>query len=107
MESSKPLELIAGGESQTVEFKETLSSGAQREAMESLVAFANTDGGRVFFGVRDDGFVRGVEIGKDTLENMANKVRRHTYPSLPVDTRHNVKIAREKLADWAKRQLSR
>lgn len=28
------------------------------------------------------------------------------HPSLPVDTRHNVKINREALADWAKQQLS-
>ncbi|GAB5444958.1 MAG: fatty acid CoA ligase family protein [Fuerstiella sp.] len=29
------------------------------------------------------------------------------HPSLPVDTRHNVKINREKLADWAQQQLQK
>jgi acyl-coenzyme A synthetase/AMP-(fatty) acid ligase len=28
------------------------------------------------------------------------------HPSLPVDTRHNAKIFREKLADWAAERLS-
>lgn len=88
MDSGTLLQLIAEGESQTLEFKQSLSSGAQQEAMQSLVAFANTDGGRVLFGVRDDGTVSGVQIGTNTLENLANKVPKHTYPSLPVAIEH-------------------
>lgn len=76
--------LTASGERETVEFKASLSSGAQREGIQSLVAFANTSGGKVLFGVADDGSVRGVQIGKDTLERLANNVKAHTYPTLPV-----------------------
>ena len=83
MDEARLLLLVAEGESQTLEFKQSLSSGAQREAIESLVAFANTEGGRVLLGVQNDGTVRGVQIGMDTLERLANKIRQHTYPSLP------------------------
>ena len=70
-------------EGQTIEFKESISASCQREAIRSLVAFANSAGGRVFFGVRNDGLVTGVQPGQDTLEHLAAKVARLTYPSLP------------------------
>jgi len=41
--------MVAGGESGTVEFKKT--TGLMREIIESLCAFANTDGGSVLVGV--------------------------------------------------------
>ncbi len=70
-------------EGQTIEFKMSISASCQREAIRSLVAFANSIGGRVFFGVRNDGLVKGVQPGQDTLEHLAAKVARLTYPSLP------------------------
>ena len=49
--------LIQEGEGTTLEFKEGLSSSFARE----LVALANTIGGRILLGVRDDGAVAGVK----------------------------------------------
>lgn len=49
------LALLKRGESETVEFKKTFD----REAIETLSAFANTHGGRVFIGVSDTGRVLG------------------------------------------------
>lgn len=49
--------LLQEGETSTLEYKETLSSGLARE----LVAFANATGGHILLGVRDDGSVRGIE----------------------------------------------
>lgn len=83
MRTDELFEVILAGEGQTVEFKESLSSGAKREAIQTMVAFANAEGGRVFFGVRNDTTAKGVQIGNDTLERLANLVRDHTYPSLP------------------------
>ncbi|KKK95233.1 hypothetical protein LCGC14_2674890, partial [marine sediment metagenome] len=71
-------------ESQTMEFKESLAQGTQSEAIKAMVAFANGQGGRVFFGVKDNGRARGVHIGGNTLEQLANRIKDHTYPTLPV-----------------------
>ncbi len=51
------LQLIRQGEGQQLDFKKTISS-AQKIA-KSLVAFANTDGGRLLIGVRDNGTICG------------------------------------------------
>jgi len=53
--------LLQEGEGSTLEYKETISSGLARE----LVAFANTAGGKILLGVRDDGSVRGIEDTND------------------------------------------
>lgn len=70
------------GESQTVEFKSSLAE--EREGIQTMVAFANSQGGWLFFGVNNDGTAKGVHVGKNTLENLAVAIRDHTYPSLPV-----------------------
>jgi hypothetical protein len=72
--------LIAGGEGQRVEFKTSFAES--REAIESLCALANADGGVVFFGVRDDGTIVGAQMGKKTLEDFSNQVRSNTQPNL-------------------------
>jgi len=75
-------DILKNGEGQTVEFKTSFAE--QNAAMQTMVAFANTQGGRVLFGVRNDGTVGGVEVGKSTLEDLARAIRDHSYPSLPV-----------------------
>ncbi len=69
-------------EGQTVEFKTSL---AEKDAgIQTLVAFANAQGGRVFFGIKDDGEVVGVDVGSNTWERLANEIKDRTYPTLPV-----------------------
>ena len=48
--------LLQEGEGVMLEYKESLSSSFARE----LVALANTVGGRILLGVRDDGTVKGI-----------------------------------------------
>jgi len=67
--------LLAEGESETVEFKESLD----REALETVAAFANTRGGTVLVGVHDDGTVRGITTGKETLREWANHIAQATH----------------------------
>jgi len=67
--------LLAAGETATVEFKESLD----REALETVAAFANTGGGVILVGVRDDGTVRGVALGKETLREWANRIAQATH----------------------------
>ena len=53
--------LLQEGETSMLEYKESLSSGFSRE----LVPFANTAGGKILLGVRDDGSVKGIEDTND------------------------------------------
>lgn len=80
MKSNEASRLIQTGEDQQVEFKTGFAE--TREAIESLCAFTHADGGSVFFGVRDDGSIAGVSLGKKTLEDFANQVRSNTQPPL-------------------------
>ena len=53
-----------------------------KDATISLAAFATTKGGTVHFGIGPDGKRLGVMLGKNTLENLANDIRRNTDPPL-------------------------
>lgn len=78
MDDGEVSRLIAAGEGQQLEFKAGLSE--QAKAFETMSAFANADGGRLLFGVRPDGTIVGVSIGANTLENLANELRKALDP---------------------------
>ena len=68
--------LIAGGESETLEFKATLRTNLatgekdkrmERAVLKTIVAFMNTNGGTLLVGVADDGTISGVD--EDSFEN--------------------------------------
>lgn len=61
MELNDLLNEIAGGEQTTRQFKEDFTSPAKLAA--EMVAFSNSDGGRIFIGVSDDGMIRGLDPG--------------------------------------------
>ncbi len=65
-------------ESQQIEYKKSFG----KEVIISLVAFANTDGGRVIVGVDDMGNVCGVAVGPETLQRYLNEIKVATYPQL-------------------------
>ncbi|MDO9147066.1 MAG: putative DNA binding domain-containing protein [Hydrogenophaga sp.] len=69
---------IAAGESQTLEFKASFD----KAGIESLVAFANTQGGTVLVGVSDAGRVQGVTLGKETLNEWLGQIKAATSPAL-------------------------
>ena len=71
---------IARGEGQNTEFKTSFAE--ENEAIETLCAFANAEGGTVYLGVKNNGDIIGVSIGQNTLENFANKLCRDTNPPL-------------------------
>ena len=79
--------MLKEGESETVEFKPSLSQ--MDKIMGSISAFSNTQGGTLVIGVSDKGEVLGVNIGSRTIESLANKVKQNTdpiaYPSIRVD----------------------
>jgi ATP-dependent DNA helicase RecG len=67
-------------ESEKLELKSTLNEW--REIIISLSAFANKSGGKVIVGLDEKGEPVGLEIGKNTLEDLANKIKTHTDPVL-------------------------
>lgn len=76
-------ELAAAGESETLEFTETI--GQLREAAHAVCAMLNHRGGQVLFGVRPEGTVAGQEVGKDTLDDIARELQRiepSAYPGI-------------------------
>jgi ATP-dependent DNA helicase RecG len=68
--------LIQAGESDTVELKQ--STGATREIVETVSAFANARGGTLLIGVTNTGTICGVTIGQDTLEALSNTIQQQT-----------------------------
>ena len=66
-------ELIEEGESQNIEFKDSLR--LKREIGETVSAFSNTRGGTILIGISDFGGVKSVEVGKRTLEELANYLK--------------------------------
>ena len=71
-------DLIKTGESTTVEFKEKFDE----RCIESLVAFANTKGGVIFIGVSDKNNIKGIKIGKETINQWVNQISISTEPRL-------------------------
>jgi ATP-dependent DNA helicase RecG len=67
-------------EGQTVERKESLS--LWRDIVETCAALATAQGGRVYVGVADNGRITSVQIGKGTLEDLANRIAQNTAPRI-------------------------
>lgn len=71
--------LLQEGEGTTLEFKENLSGSLARE----IVAMANTVGGRILLGVRDDGSVAGV-TDSNNLRARIQDIARNCDPPVTV-----------------------
>lgn len=63
-------------ESETLELKESFDS----KTLETIGAFANSSGGTILVGVRDDGHVTGIKLGTNTLEEWAQKMQSKIQP---------------------------
>lgn len=74
-------------ENERLEFKTSLSE--KHEATIALAAFATAQGGEVRFGVTPDGQCVGVQVGKTTLEELANYIKQNTdppqFPSITIE----------------------
>ncbi len=84
-------EMMKMKESQTIEFKKSLAE--RKEILETISAFANSKGGKIFVGVEEnrDGSVKkvtGIKIRGKEIENLGNEIRQNTdpviYPSIEI-----------------------
>jgi ATP-dependent DNA helicase RecG len=89
--------IIRKGETESIEFKESLS--LHKEIVETVSAFSNTNGGIILVGVSNKKEILGMKLGKRTLEELANKIRQNTDPPVfpaiwtdEIDGRHIIAI---------------
>ncbi len=76
------LELISQGEHQEQDFKYKIQD--PEKLARSVSAFANTDGGRLLIGVRDDGHISGVRSEEEIFQ-MEQAARQWCRPASDVD----------------------
>lgn len=80
-------ELIAQGEGQRLEFKKSLQ--LRDEIGETVSSFSNSKGGTILIGIGDKSEIIGVNVGKKTIEDLANYIKRntdpHVFPSILVE----------------------
>ena len=70
-----------GRESETKEFKKSMSELG--EGLISLVAMLNKNGvANVYFGVKDNGDVIGIQLGKNTVKDITDKIYERIEPSV-------------------------
>ena len=74
-------ELVAQGESTTLELKST--TGQRSEAARTVCAMLGTRGGFVVFGVKPNGTISGQAVGERTLEEVSGELRRIEPPAFP------------------------
>ena len=75
---NKLLELIAAGESKTLELKKELPKGDK--IAQTAVAFANTSGGKIVIGVDDQHNIVG--ISADEADSLRDKVTNIILPQI-------------------------
>lgn len=73
-------EIIEGGENQNVEFKRKFTE--PEKIAKEMIAFANTHGGKLLFGIDDDKSVVGVESEKGEIEYIDLAARFFCEPEL-------------------------
>ncbi len=72
------IKLIEDGENQTVEFKQRFST--EEKIAKEMIAFANTKGGVLIFGVEDDGKICGVLSEKGEAELVRTAAENYCEP---------------------------
>jgi ATP-dependent DNA helicase RecG len=73
--------IILKGENETTEFKTSFN----KEVIETLVAFANKNGGSVFIGISKNNAVVGVNLNAESVQNWINEIKSKTTPVLIPD----------------------
>ena len=83
-----------GAEYQNWENKQSLME--RREIVKSVAAFATSQGGTIRIGIAPNGQRKGIELGKGTLEQLANDIKTNVdppqFPSIAVEGDENAAV---------------
>lgn len=90
--------MIIGKESELIEFKK--STGEKKEAMQAICAILNKHSkGTLYFGIEDNGFVKGQEVSDNTIKDISRWIFESIYPritptieSLIIDNKNIIKV---------------
>ena len=76
------IEEISNGENEKIEFKENAKTNTY---IKTVVAFANGNGGKIVFGVKDNGEIIGVENEFEVMDGIINAISDSCYPMIIPD----------------------
>ena len=76
--SNELLHIINQGESEQVEFKQNFN----QQTIQTLVAFANSKGGKIILGVNDKANIIGIDLSTESIQNWQNEIKSKTEPAL-------------------------
>jgi ATP-dependent DNA helicase RecG len=79
-------DILAAGETLTVEFKSDTKGLPDREIVAAVVALANTEGGLLLLGIENDGTVTGVQPNHQDTTGLAALIANRTNPPVAVGT---------------------
>jgi predicted HTH transcriptional regulator len=82
MTREKALLMIKSGEGLRIEFKRRFSS--YEKVAKELIAFANTRGGHLFFGIDDDKSIYGIESEKENFELINETALKYCEPPIQI-----------------------
>jgi len=82
-------------ESEKIEFKETLAE--KEDAGKDICAFANKNGGELFFGVKNDGKILGIKTAnektlRDLVQYYRDNIQPSIYPTVEIDDQALIRI---------------
>ncbi len=76
-------ELVRQGENKYVEFK--LKTNHPEKIVREMVAFANTDGGKVIIGIADDKSIKGLKFPDEDEYILKKAIDKYIYPPIDYD----------------------
>lgn len=79
-------------ENETTEFKEIVVDNIKKE----IIAFANTNGGKLYVGVTDAGEIAGVDSPDKTIQQISNMIRDAIKPDITMFIHYNILEQEEK-----------
>ncbi len=93
MDLKRAHQLVAQGESETIEFKRKVAHPGK--IVKELVAFANTSGGYLFIGVDDDGTIPGLKFPEDDVFALNEAIQKYCIP-IPKYRQETIPISSKK-----------